>query len=512
MLTETTRTLRRAGKLAAIARASRRVQQSTESASRRAAQARLAELLADARGVSMKVGQLFTTGRADEALSPLVTGIEPMPQELAVEQIQRGFGCPIQELFSEFSVHACAASLGQVHRATTRDGRRVAVKVQYPDIRDCVHAELKLLGLLPGLGPVKKWGFDLSGYRQVLQADLDQELDYRSEAERQQAFAHAVRVRGLVVPHVSPEECSEIVLVQEWCEGLALAQVEDEPLPVRTAFARILLETLLCSLFSAGMVHADPNPGNYRFVADPRAPRVVLFDFGSVVAVDERARLALLKLILALREGTEIDVRAAWVAAGFDQDKLSHVEPALGDLSRALFKPFLTDGAFELESWELSAAFEQLLGELKWWFRAAGPPELFLLLRAFQGVTQQLKMLRVKLPWFAVLKRAAGESFERARQLTLPTLPGSDARPLRGRAKFLKVEVCTGSEEPKLLSFPASAALELSALVPDDVRSSLEQQGISVQELQQRLQRDGLSPQMLFCRMDGPNCYRVWLQ
>lgn len=505
-------TLTRVGKLARIAAAAHRARGETDAGRREMARRALCLLLADARGIPMKVGQLLATGEEGDAFAPLVTGIEQVPLEQMEPEIERALGRRLGAVFASIEPEARAASLGQVHRARLLDGADVAVKVQYPGIAGSIDAELRLAGLLPGLGPVRRWSFDLDGYRGALRANMDRELDYRNEAARQARFAREVVVPGLVVPVVYTELCASTLLVQSWERGVALEAVSSWPVPARLRVGQILLEALFKSLFSTGLVHGDPHPGNYLFrTAESGRPEVVLLDYGCTIDVSEPARLALLKLLLALREGRSPEALSCFVALGFSASKLLPIAEVLDGLSQALFEPFLTDAAFDMKSWRLGERFEALLGELKWWFRSAGPPELFLLLRAFQGAMQQLSTLGVALPWWPILVRAVGpDLLEQARGLEVPRVP--NAPPSKVGAKLLKVQVERGGERVVSLAFPARSALCLEEIVPPDVAARLSANGVDLQALQARLERQGLVPQSVFEDRTGEQHTRVWLE
>jgi predicted unusual protein kinase regulating ubiquinone biosynthesis (AarF/ABC1/UbiB family) len=211
--------IRRGVKLAKAANLARRASRATTEQERRAARAALCRLLGEARGMPMKIGQLFASEDDDDPMRPLLLGVDPMDFEGIQEVVEGELEGPLRATFSEFSEKARAASLGQVHEARLLDGREVAVKVQYPGIVDAVQSELKLLGFLPNGGPGRRWGFDLDAYRQVLADNMTEELDYTREAERQELFAELVQVRGLVVPAVHPGLCRTRVLVQQFVDG-----------------------------------------------------------------------------------------------------------------------------------------------------------------------------------------------------------------------------------------------------------------------------------------------------
>lgn len=510
--------LKRAGMLARIGWMTRKARNSPSETERLLARQTLAGLFAGARGITMKVGQLFAGAAGETPLRELVTaGIEPRPlgQMLAVLEVE--LGPSARALFSVIDEARAAASLGQVHRAVLKNGTVVAVKIRYPDIAAAVDAELRLAGLLPGVGSVKRWGFDLEAYKRTLRDNMRRELDYRSEAKRQQRFAAVVRVPGLRVPEVRMELCRERVLVQSWESGVLLDQVIEWPKRDRLLIGRTLLLTLFKSLFVAGEVHGDPNLGNcfYRR-GDDGQPEVVLLDFGCTVPVSEPRRLALLKLLLACREGADVAPLRCFAALGFDAKKLSHLSDTLPALCRILFRPFLVDGSFHPAEWHLKRDVTALLGEHRWWFRSAGPADLLLLLRAFQGLATQLGQLEARLPWWPLLEQAAGaELMQRARAWELPELPpelASGAVSIRAIARRLCVSVTEGSVLQVSLSMPAEAALDLENIIPEDVLERIRASRVDMGVIISRIRASGIAPQKLFVLDEGLKRHRVWLE
>lgn len=477
---------------------------------------------ADARGLAMKVGQLMASGSDDDSFNALVESIEPQPLKIMIPVIERSLGCSWKKVFKSIDESLAAASLGQVHHAVLQDGTEVAVKVRYPDIQQAVEAEMVLIGLMPGMGPVKKWGFNLEAYKQTLNQNMQRELDYLHEAESQQFFYDNLKIIGLIVPMVYAQYSGSELLVQSWEEGDYIDRTSGWLERDRKHFADILLSVMFKSLFELGRIHADPHKGNayYRYSADAR-PEIVLMDFGCVIEINEQQRLALLKLIIACREQQDIAPLRYFVALGFDENKLSYIVNALPKLCQYLFMPFLTDDEFDVNSWQLGTKVDHLLSEKRWWFRSAGPAELLLLMRVFQGVVQQCRQLKVRNNWWDLLRQTvSSQTIEQARNYELPELAiektiaaETGLVPISALAKVLKVTVTKNNKKYVEVDLPAEAVLDLKNLMPSDVLQKLQQAGqINLDKILQTVINSGIKSQVIFDFEDGEKRYQVWLE
>jgi len=271
----------------------------------------------------MKVGQLFAGNDGTTPFQELVEGIEPLPLKTMIPQLEAELGQKTKTVFRSIDEAIAAASLGQVHLAVLKNGDKVAVKIRYPDISDAVDAELRLVGLMPGVGPVNRWGFDLDAYKKSLRDNMHRELDYRSEAQRQDYFGRMVQVPGLRVPKVYQELCSERVLVQSRAEGVLIDKAGNWPEPDRRAIGQTLVLTLFKSLFVAGEVHGDPHPGNVFYSRDENGrPLVALLDYGCTISITEPRRLALLKAIVGCRGRSPVKPLDCFAALDFDSKKI----------------------------------------------------------------------------------------------------------------------------------------------------------------------------------------------
>jgi len=282
----------RAGGRQAVARA----QGLFASAERREALDRSVELrqaedvareLGQMKGALMKLGQMVSY--LDEglpepvrvALSQLQQDAPPMSVELATATIETELGRSPELLFADFDPDPiAAASIGQVHRAVTRDGRAIAVKVQYPGVAEAVTADLGNVGLLfGGIGRAYP-GFESGPLVDELRARLREELDYRLEASRQQRFADYYAGHPFIhVPAVLPELSTGRVLTTELAVGARFAEAAQWSQEQRDLAGEAIFRFVFRSFYRLRLFNGDPHPGNYLFRPDGR---VSFLDFGLV--------------------------------------------------------------------------------------------------------------------------------------------------------------------------------------------------------------------------------------
>ena len=253
----------------------------------------LREVLDELGPTFVKFGQLLST-RPDVVppdiiveLRGLQDDVRPFPFEQAERVIEEELGNTLERLFLEFDpVPVAAASIGQVHRATLPNGRKVAVKVQRPGAPRQIEADLTLLYQAARLVHERIHAFDFVDTRQVVDEfarSIRKELDYRQEARNAQAFhRHFAGSPHVRVPKVYWQYTRARVLTLEWIDGIQLADIDLIALTLeeRRELAYRITEAWMTMIFRHGFFHGDPHPAN--ILLPPEAGTVGLVDFGAV--------------------------------------------------------------------------------------------------------------------------------------------------------------------------------------------------------------------------------------
>jgi predicted unusual protein kinase regulating ubiquinone biosynthesis (AarF/ABC1/UbiB family) len=210
---------------------------------------------------------------------------------------------------------AAAASLGQVHRARLPAGRRVAIKVQYPEVAEAFGNEIRSVARLVPLARGVAPALDAGAVAAELAARALEELDYRIEGGHQAAFARAYRDHPFIyVPAVHRSLTRRRVLVSDWIDGLRFPGVLELPQPERDRFGEILFRFYFGATRAVERFNADPHPGNYLLRSDGS---VGFVDFGAVKATTSRFFEDAITVLRAGMAGDAHAVRAAVADAGF---------------------------------------------------------------------------------------------------------------------------------------------------------------------------------------------------
>jgi predicted unusual protein kinase regulating ubiquinone biosynthesis (AarF/ABC1/UbiB family) len=253
--------------------------------------------LGQMKGAAMKIGQFASFIDTEfipeeyreiyqEQLGKLRNEAPAMPWEQVVKVLEEEYdGEPLSEYFAEIEHEAfAAASIGQVHRAELLDGRKVAVKIQYPGIAEAMESDLRNAGTIVRLARAIAPGLDAKAIAEEIRERMMEELDYEFEAQNQRIFSRAYRDHPFIyVPEVVTRISRRRVLVTEFVEGVGFDAIKELPHEERSRFGEIVFRGSFGSIYHLQQFNADPHPGNYILMNDGR---VAFLDFGMTKKLD----------------------------------------------------------------------------------------------------------------------------------------------------------------------------------------------------------------------------------
>ena len=249
---------------------------------------KITQQLSQMRGAAMKVGQLISMDAGDllppemaAILARLRSDAHAMPQRQVQAVLTANWGARWQQRFASFSfTPVAAASIGQVHRATTLDGRDLAIKIQYPGVRKSISSDVDNVASLLRLSGLLPKSLDVAPLLMEAKRQLREEADYLAEG------AHLLRFNELlagdpeyVVPVLHADFTTRNVLAMSYVSGVSVESIETAPQAERDRMLSLLVDLLFRELFEFGLMQTDPNFANYRY--DPESQQLILLDFGA---------------------------------------------------------------------------------------------------------------------------------------------------------------------------------------------------------------------------------------
>ena len=285
---------------------------------------RVTDQLSQLRGAAMKLGQMISLD-AGEFLPPELSDImarlrnnaHRMPPAQLQKVLAEQWGANWRTRFRRFGASPiAAASIGQVHRAMTPDGRDLAVKVQYPGVRDSIDADIDNVATLLRISGLLPKEIDLAPLLAEAKRQLHEEADYAREAAQMTRFgALLADAPGYVVPVVDDEFSTDQVLAMSFVEGVPIESIADASAEIRDAAAAALIKLVIRELFEFGFMQTDPNFANYRY--QPETGRLVLLDFGAARNIEPTTANGYRDLLTAGLAGNRDAMCDAAVTSGF---------------------------------------------------------------------------------------------------------------------------------------------------------------------------------------------------
>lgn len=316
---------------------------------------RIADRLSHLRGAAMKLGQMISMDAGEmlppelaEIMARLRQNAHRMPPQQLQQVLNREWGKDWRPRFARFNASPiAAASIGQVHRAQTRDGRDLAIKVQYPGVRQSIGADvdnvaglLRMTGLLPN-------ELDIAPLLAAAKQQLEEEADYLREGGQMALFATLLAdAPDYVVPALDDEFTTGQVLAMSFVEGRPIEDLVDAPQDTRDAAVRSLIALVLRELFEFGVMQTDPNFANYRY--QPDSGRLVLLDFGASRPVAPETSTGYRALLSAVVAADRDRVRDAALAAGFiGAGAIAHHRPRIDRMIDVIIAVLNRPGPFD---------------------------------------------------------------------------------------------------------------------------------------------------------------------
>ncbi len=386
-------------------------------------------VLGELKGATMKVGQILSAdpelvpAEFVDSLTALQRDAPPMTYRQVKEIIEEAFDRPIEVAFDMFQPEPIgSASIGQVHRATLATGEEVAIKIQYPGIRNSLDSDIRNLQSLLSLGRVLVDRRRLAEYLEEVRQTLIEEADYEAEAAQlahfHEIFADHERVR---VPKPFPEWTRPNVLTMEFVPGekldeaLAARPVGDE----RNEILERFVATYSWMLHDLYELHADPHPGN--FILDDSGGLVIL-DFGCVKECDHRFADGVLDILDACWQHDDARAAALYQELGFgkeDADAAIFDPVRMRQYHDIILEPFLHDRVWDFGSWEIRERVQRFILRNPAFIKLVPPAGALLIFRVLSGI----KGLLMKVKGQLNIHRMAVEVARRRGRLTAEPLP-----------------------------------------------------------------------------------------
>ena len=366
----------------------------------------LVEGLSQLRGAAMKVGQmisvtedLFMPKEMTEIFKKLQKNAVPMPNEDIDYVFHQAFGKLPSDIFQEFNYTPIAqASIGQVHYGLTKEGQKVAIKVQYPEVKKAVVSDFKNLDFLDSaLGKILNQKPDLTELLEEVKRTLEIECDYIQEAQalnfaRQTVFKDIDQV---IVPKVIEAYSNEFILTMEYMQGDDFEQTLEYTQEQKNELGQILYDSFMHALYTHRFVHSDPQNGNFLF----RPGKIILLDFGSTKIISDDIVETHLLLIRSLEKNNFQLYRQKMIELGFF---FENEDSIIGDhfkMIKELFYPYTRPGVFPLNKNNPFEAGRNFIKNIKISKRKIPYKDFFHLDRGQLGLYTKLKSWNSSIDW-----------------------------------------------------------------------------------------------------------------
>ena len=359
---------------------------------------KLANRLAGMRGAAMKMGQILSMESADflprefaDALAILRDSADTMPLSQIRRLIGREYGKGWEQRFIDFNYEPiAAASIGQVHRVFTEDGRDLALKIQYPGVAKSINSDVDNMAMLMRLINLLPVEIDIAGIVKETKRQLHQEADYIVEAQYLRAYRALVKDEPrFVVPKVHDDMTTTRILAMDYVEGVALESLAGEGVTqaLKDSVGSLLERLMFRELFEFRTMQSDPNFANYLY--QPEEDRIVLLDFGSTVTFDQEFTHRYAQIARAMIDRDDAALRRLAERMGYIYpDNSDEYVSKILDIIRLISEPVIHGGVYDFGNSDVfargrDAGLEMMFNDMSEY--RAPPPETMFLHRKLVG-------------------------------------------------------------------------------------------------------------------------------
>jgi len=379
---------------------------------------KMTKQLSKMRGAAMKIGQMISMDSGDllpkefaDVLARLRADARHMPRDQLLEMLDAELGADWPDKFYHFNQHPiAAASIGQVHRAFLEDGQALALKVQYPGVRESIDSDINNVASLLRLSRMVPANMDIDPIIEEARRQLHQEADYVQEAAYLERFnALLADDEDFWLPEYFPDLSTDRVLAMSYIPGRSIDSLEEADQDIRNHVVSLLVTLTMRELFEFKLMQTDPNFANYMY--DPDSERIVLLDFGASRDIDDDLVDGYRQLLRAFLSGEGARVYDVMVDMGFmpenmDEDTRVQVQ----DLIEMAIGPLTVDAPFDFGSNPMAIQMREKAMELSMnrelWH--APPASTIFIQRKLGGVYMLATRLKAEINIHALLRDFVG--------------------------------------------------------------------------------------------------------
>ncbi|PCJ18184.1 MAG: hypothetical protein COB02_11385 [Candidatus Cloacimonadota bacterium] len=480
------------------------------------AQARnyLIDSMGELKGLPQKMGQWMSMSNSPKLqdFKSLQNQGQALKQETILSILSHEWKCNPFDILDSISDRPLCASLGQVHKAILKNKQEVAIKIQYPNIKESIQTDLKLLGWIASPFHQQKAKFQLDDYQKAISKNIEEELNYIQEAKNQKRFYQAAidsQIEGFIVPKIIENLSTNKVLVSIYEDSINLSKLSSFSTKDKDEIQNILMNVFIYTTFHTRFFHADPHPGNMGFRKINNKIEVVYYDFGSMGQISKDKSLSLLKLIEGTILKSDFSPYSFYLNLGFDSKYLQAILTRLPALNEVFFAPFTAMGKFEFKHWKRTELSNQILGDERWNFRLSAPAELIFLMKSFIGLFHFLQTLNPSFYFKPHIDNLLQSYQNELKQIKVEKVENFSYDDM---ASKLKISIFENSVQKVQLTFQRHLINQLKDLIPPDVLESISKKSIDLNAIIKNTHINGYPKGNLFTLKENKKEIKVWLE